>query len=109
MIALSANQIGPVESGQSECDLETVISVMQEYVKFIFNQDDAELKKHFGSVLRAMKSKICRAKFCHEILKWPKNESMTNGQFDYTARLTDALLTGRISQKMFISTAEYMI
>ena len=107
MIALSANQIGPVESGQSECDLETVISVMQEYVKFIFNQDDAELKKHFGSVLRAMKSKICRAKFCFEILKWPKNESMTNGQFDYTARLTDALLTGRISQKIF--TAEYTI
>ena len=28
------------------------LSVMQEYVKFIFNQDDAELKKHFGSVLR---------------------------------------------------------
>jgi len=28
------------------------LSVMQEYVKFMFNQDDAELKKHFGSVLR---------------------------------------------------------
>ena len=40
-----------------------------------------------------MKSKICRAKFCSEILKWPKNEPMSNGQFDYTARLTDALLT----------------
>ena len=64
------------------------LQVMIEYLKFLFEEDHAELKKHFSSIIRALKSKVVRANFCREIQKWPKNESMSNVQFDYCARLT---------------------
>merc|ERR1712062_310391 len=52
----------------SDTNTRRHLSVMTEYIKFLFEEDSSELKKHFLSVIRALKSKIVRSHFCHEIL-----------------------------------------
>ena len=78
---------------QMDANTRRHLSVITEYVKFLFDQDHTELRKHESSVMRAIKSKVVRAEFCAKMKDWPRNEPMNMLQFKYCARLTDAILT----------------
>ena len=92
---------------QSDSNTRRHLSVITEYLKFLFDQDHIELRKHESSgipnfslifyqqnlVMRAIKSKAVRAHFCSQMKNWPNNEPMSMLQFKYCARLTDAILT----------------